>query len=158
MRIEHKLSSTMIKYFGYSNIVEDLTIEYLKESVVNKIGLILVKYLTSEIERDIKILLEKMKGYKSREIKTLVRDLQEHILDEKTINYVVTTLAEKSYSQVKRYRVQVKEALEEAQTRGSPKRNNFGNKERLEFFINNLLQIKSKVKCSYSEGLTISFI
>lgn len=158
MRIEHKLSSTMIKYFGYSNIVEDLTIEYLKESVVNKIGLILVKYLTSEIERDIKILLEKMKGYKSREIKTLVRDLQEHILDEKVVGYIITTLSEKGSRQTIRYRIQVKEALEEAQTRGSPKRNNFGNKERLEFFINNLLQIKSKVKCSYSEGLTISFM
>lgn len=158
MRIEHKLSSTMIKYFGYSNIVEDLTIEYLKESVVNRIGLILVKYLTLEIERDIKILLEKMKGYKSREIKTLVRDLQEHILDEKVVGYVITTLSEKGSRQTERYRAQVKEELEEAQTRGSPKRNNFGNRERLEFFINNLLQIKSKVKCSYREGLTISFI
>lgn len=158
MRIEHKLSSTMIKYFGYSNIVEDLTIEYLKESVINRIGLILVKYLTSEIERDIKILLEKMKGYKSREIKTLVRDLQEHILDEKVVGYVITILSEKGSRQTERYRAQVKEELEEAQTRGSPKRNNFGNRERLEFFINNLLRIKSKVKCSYREGLTILFI
>ncbi len=98
-----------------------------------------------------------MKDYKSRTLKILTRDLQEHILDEKTINYVVTKLSEKGSRQTERYRAQVKEALEETQTRGSPKRNNFGNIERLNFFINKILGVKSSVKCSYQECLTISF-
>lgn len=156
LRVEHRLTSSMIKYFCFTTLVEDITIEYL-QSVTKKIGLILTKYLKIELERDILILLDKMKDYKSRTLKILIKDLQEHILDEKTINYVITLLSTKGSRQTERYRAQVKEALEETQTRGSPKRNNFGNIERLSFFINKILGVKSNVKCSYQESLTISF-
>jgi len=156
LRVEHRLTSSMIKYFCSTTVIEDITIEYL-HSVVSKIGIILAEYLKTELERDIQVLLDKMKDYKSRTLKILTRDLQEHILDEKTINYVVTKLSEKGSRQTERYRAQVKEALEETQTRGSPKRNNFGNIERLNFFINKILGVKSSVKCSYQEYLTISF-
>lgn len=156
LRMEHRLSSGVIKIFCQTNIVKYLTIEYLKDKIVKKIGYNLVTYLQQEIDRDILFLEEKFKNFTSKSLRTLVRDYQEHILDEKIVNYVVTKLSTKSLAQTKRYRQQVRLSLEEHQIRGSPKRNNFRNIERLEFFINEILLVKVEVKCGYREHLTFN--
>lgn len=156
IRLEHKLTSTALNYFCKTSRISEISIEILKKKVLGKIGIQLFKYLESEVQRDIDILENKLRGYTSRTLPLLVRDLQEHILDEETVNYVVTKLATTSERQVKRYRQKIKIALEEFQNKGSPKRSNFGNIERLEFFINKILSYKVKVKCRYKERLTFN--
>lgn len=158
LRLEHRLSSGILKIWCSTNMVKDLTIEYLKNEIVKRIGNNLVTFLQEEIDRDIKFLEEKFKGFTSRDLNTLVRDYQEHILDEQIINYVVTNLSTKSVVQTKRYRKQVKIALEEYQARGSPKRNNFGNINRLEFFIKQILLVNVEVKCSFRQHLALNFV
>lgn len=156
IRLEHRLTSTALNYFCKSSRASEISIEILKEKVLKKIGVQLFKYLETEIQRDIDILEVKLKNYSSRTLPLLVRDLQEHILDEETVNYVVTKLATTSERQIKRYRQKIKIALEEFQNKGSPKRNNFGNIERLDFFINKILLYQVKVKCKYKERLTFN--
>lgn len=156
IRLEHRLTSTALNYFCKSSRVSEISIDILKEKVLKKIGVQLFKYLEAEIQRDIDILEVKLKNYTSRTLPLLVRDLQEHILDEETVNYVVTKLATTSERQIKRYRQKIKIALEEFQNKGSPKRSNFGNIERLEFFINKILLYQVKVKCKYKERLTFN--
>ncbi len=158
LRLEHRLSSGMLKILCSTNLVKDLTLEYLKKEIVKRIGHKLVVFLQEEIDRDINFLEEKFKGFTSRDLKILVRDYQEHILDEQIINYVITRLSTKSVIQTKRYRKQVKIALEEYQARGSPKRNNFGNIRRLEFFIRQILLVEVEVKCSFKQHLALNFV
>ena len=85
-----------------------------------------------------------------------MRDYQEHILDEKIINYIVSKNSNKSRAQIFRYRKKIREALGQYQSRGSPKRQNFGNIERLEIFLNKILLLNKKVKFNYEDGLTFS--
>lgn len=158
LRLEHRLTSGILKLWCSSKLVKDFTIEYLKNEIVKQIGYKFVEDLQEEIDRDIEFLEDKFKDFTSRSLKTLVRDYQEHILDEKIINYVITKLSNKSYAQKKRYREKVKTALAEYQIRGSPRRNNFNNIKRLEFFIREILLIDIEVKCSYTEHLTFNII
>ena len=44
------------------------------------------------------LLEEKFKDYTSRSLVSLIRDLQEHILDAEVVNYVVTSLGKTSES------------------------------------------------------------
>lgn len=156
LRLEHRLSSGILKILYSTNKVKDLSISFLKKGIAKKVGYRLVECLQQEVDRDIEFLEEKFKDFSSRNLKTLVRDYQEHILDEQTINYVVTKSNTKSKNQNKRYRQKVRLALEEFQARGSPKRNNFNNIKRLEFFIKQILLINIEVKCSYKEHLTFN--
>lgn len=158
LRLEHRLTSGILKIWCSSRMVKDLSIEYLKNEIVKQIGYNFVKYLQEEIDRDIEFLKEKFKNFTSKTLRTLVRDYQEHILDEKIINYVIMKLSDKSYTQKRRYRKIVKTSLEEFQARGSPKRNNFNNIKRLEFFIREILLVDIQVKCSYEEHLTFNII
>ena len=158
LRLEHKLSSGILKRICSTNSVKDLTIEFLKKEIVKTIGNKFVKCLQEEIDRDIKFLEDKFMNFTSKTLRTLVRDYQEHILDEKIVNYVVMKISDKSYMQKRRYRNIVKIALEEYQARGSPRRNNFNNIKRLEFFIKQILLVNIQVKCNYKEHLTFNII
>lgn len=157
IRLEHRFTKTMIKNLCGTNQVSYLTLNILKDKINKVVGKILFETMIKEIYRDIDILKDKFKEFNSREIKSSIKDYQEHILDEKIINYVITELSDKSERQNKRYRLKIKESLQELQARGSPVRDNFQNIERLNFFINNILMIKLKVKCSYKSGLTFIY-
>lgn len=156
LRLEHRITSGILKKWCATRMVKDLSIEFLRNEIVKRIGNELTEYLLEEINRDIEFLEEKFKNFTSRNLKTLVRDYQEHILDEKIVNYVITKLSTKCLKQTKRYRKKIKIALEEFQARGSPKRNNFGNIERLEFFIRQILLVDIEVKCGYAKHLTFN--
>lgn len=158
LRLEHRLTSGILKKLCSSRMVKDFTIDFLKNEIVKQLGNKLVLFLEQEIDRDIEFLEEKFKDFTSRTLRTLVRDYQEHILDEKIVNYVVMKLSNKSDTQKRRYRKIVKTSLEEFQVRGSPKRNNFNNIKRLEFFIRQILLIDIGVKCNYDEHLTFNII
>ena len=156
LRLEHRLTSGILKKLCSSRMVKDFTIDFLKNEIVKRIGYKLVLFLEQEIDRDIEFLENKFKDFTSRGLKELVRDYQEHILDEQIINYVITELSTKCLKQTKRYRKKVKIALEEFQARGSPKRNNFNNIKRLEFFIKQILLVDIEVKCGYTKHLTFN--
>lgn len=156
LRLEHRVTSGILKKWCSTKMVKDFTIEFLKNEIVKQMGHNLVIFLEQEIDRDIEFLEDKFKEFTSKNLKTLVRDYQEHILDEQIINYVVTKLSTKCLRQKERYRQKVKLSLEEFQARGSPKRNNFNNIKRLEFFIREILLIDIEVKCSYTEHLTFN--
>ena len=158
LRLEHRLTSGILKKLCSSRMVKDFTIEFLKNEIVKQLGNKLVLFLEQEIDRDIEFLENKFKDFTSRTLRTLVRDYQEHIIDEKIINYVVMKSSNKCYRQKWRYKEIVKIALEEFQARGSPKRNNFGNIERLEFFIRQILLVDIGVKCNYDEHLTFNIL
>ena len=158
LRLEHRLTSGILKKLCSKRMVKDFTIDFLKNEIVRQLGNKLVLFLEQEIDRDIFFLENNFKDFTSKTLRTLVRDYQEHILDEKIVNYVVMKLSQKSYAQKRRYRDIVKIALEEYQTRGSPKRNNFNNIKRLEFFIRQILLVDIEVKCSYKEHLTFNIV
>lgn len=158
LRLEHRLTSGILKKLCSKRMVKDFTIDFLKNEIVRQLGNKLVLFLEQEIDRDIFFLENNFKEFTSKTLRTLVRDYQEHILDEKIVNYVVMKLSQKSYAQKRRYRDIVKIALEEYQTRGSPKRNNFNNIKRLEFFIRQILLVDIEVKCSYKEHLTFNIV
>lgn len=158
LRLEHRVSSGVLKDLCSTNYVKDLSIEYLKKEILKAIGKKFVIYLQEELERDIEFLKDKFKGYTSRTLRTLVRDYQEHIFDEKIVNSIIMQLTDKSLSQKKRYRNIVKVALEEYQIRGSPRRNNFENIKRLEFFIKKILFVNIQVKCEYNKHLTFNML
>ena len=158
LRLEHRLTSGILKKLCSKRMVKDFTIDFLKNEIVRQLGNKLVLFLEQEIDRDIFFLENNFKDFTSKTLRTLVRDYQEHILDEKIVNYVVMKLSQKSYAQKRRYRDIVKIALEEYQTRGSPKRNNFNNIKRLEFFIRQILLVDIQVKCNYEERLTFNII
>lgn len=156
IRLEHILSGSAIKFFCKTSKVADVTIGVLQEMFLKKINKNLFEIFEKEVFRDIEILKEKFKNYTSRTLSSLVRDYQENILDEKIINNIISDV-EKSQRQIIRYRNKVKENLQEFQNRGSPKRENFGNIERMEIFINKILLFDIKVKCSYNEPLTFEY-
>lgn len=158
LRLEHRISSGMLKRLYLTNQVKELSIEHLKKVISQTIGKKFVLFLQEELERDITFLREKFKDFTSRTLRTLVRDYQEHIFDEKIVNSVVMELSKKSLAQNKRYRKIVKIALEEYQIRGSPRRNNFDNIKRLEFFIQKILLINIQVKCEYMKHLTFNML
>lgn len=153
IRLEHRLTTTVLTYFCKSAKISEITISTLKEKILSEIGLKLFKYLESEVQRDIDLLEEKFKDYTSRSLVSLIRDLQEHILDVEVVNYVVTSLGKTSERQIKRYRQRVKEILKEFQENNGIKRCNFGNIERLEFFIKKILCCNIKVKINNKERL-----
>lgn len=157
LRLEHRMSRQALEYYCKSCIVSDLTLQVIKEKILSKIGKILFQHLKNEIYRDISILEKKFENFKSGDIESLIRDYQSYILDEKVINQIITKNSTKSIRQTERYRKKAKEALKQFEARGSPKRSNFGNPERLEYFINKILYIKAQVKCNYQEHLTFDY-
>ena len=99
---------------------------------------------------------KKFKGFRCNELNSLVRDNLEWILDEKIIDDIITNLTTRSYSRVKVYRQKVREILLTSQSQASPKRDFFGNIERLEVFFNNLILANIKVKCNTKKHFNIS--
>lgn len=158
IRLEHRLNQTKIKDFFKTNNVKFLSLEQIERILDEKLGIILFKILIKEIERDINILLKNFKNFKSRNLETLIRNNQEHILDEKVINLIIEKLSNKSDRQKRRYKIKIVEILKNCQIRGSPKRDNFGNILRLEFFIKKLLKIKIKLDFSLKHENVISYI
>lgn len=157
IRLEHRLNQSVIKRFLGTNNVEALTLEYIEKKLDGIIGIFLFKILKKEIKRDIEILLKNFKEFESRKLESLVRNNQEHILDEKIIDLVIEKLSKKSDRQNRRYKTKINEVLKNCQTRGSPKRDNFGNIKRLEFFIKNILKTKIKLDISIKSVDILSF-
>lgn len=153
IRLEHRLTTTVLTHLCKSAKVSEITINILKEKILYNIGLKLFKYLETEIQRDIDLLEKKFNNYSSRSLSSLIRDSQEHILDVEVVNYVVTSLGKTSERQIKRYRQRVKEILLEFQENNGVKRCNFGNIERLEFFVKKILCCNIKVKIKNRERL-----
>lgn len=158
LRLEHRMSKQILEYYCKTSAAANLTLQMIKERILSRTGKMLFEHLRNEVYRDISVLEKKFENFKSGDIESLIRDYQNYILDEKVINQIITEKSTKSSRQTERYRKKVKDALKEFEARGSPKRTNFGNIERLEFFINKLLYIKIEVKCSYQEHLTFSYI
>ena len=158
IKLEHKITQSIIKRVCQTNSVNDLTIKDIATSVKNHIGEKLFKLTVNELSRNDEILEKKFSNFDSRELSNLVRDYEEWIYDEKILNSIITRNSNKSLRQIERYRSTVKIALLESQIRSSPYRESFGNIERLSLFINKLLLIECEVKCSYKEHLTFNFI
>ncbi|MBR8702283.1 MULTISPECIES: hypothetical protein [unclassified Fusobacterium] len=154
LRLEHRMTKMALDFYCKTSIVSELKLQVIKEKILVKIGKILFEHITKELYRDIGILEKRLKDFESRKIPNLIRDLQEHILDEKIVNQVIQQNSTKGSRQTRRYKNKVKEALKEYETRGSPKRSNFDNLERLEFFINKIIFFKVKVKCNSKKHLT----
>ncbi len=158
IKLEHKITQSIIKRVCQTSSVNDLTIRDITNSVKKHIGEKLFKLIVNELSRNDKILEKKFSNFDSRELSNLVRDFEEWIYDEKIINSIITRNSKKSQPQIKRYRSTVKIALLESQIRSSPYRESFGNIERLSLFINKLLLIECEVKCSYKKHLTFNFV
>ncbi|WP_051251669.1 hypothetical protein [Psychrilyobacter atlanticus] len=156
IKLEHKITQSIIKRVCQTNSVNDLTIKDITNSVKNHIGEKLFKLIVNELSRNDKILEKKFFDFDSRELSNLVRDYEEWIYDEKILNSIITRNSKRSRAQIERYRRTVKIALRESQIRSSPYRDNFKNIERLELFINKLLLIECEVKCSYKKHLTFN--
>lgn len=156
LRLEHRLSKTALDVYCKSSKVVDLKLQVIKQEILKKIGKKLFEYFKDELYRDIEILKTKFEGFDSRELSQLVRDYQEHILDEKIINQIITEKSQKSERQIKRYRQKIKEALKDYERNGHTKRSNFGNLERLEYFFNNFLYVDVMLKCDYENPLALS--
>lgn len=157
MRLEHRLSQTMLKNICKSNNVKALTIDFLEKSIDGMVGRYLFNIVKAEIKRDIEILIKNFKNFNSRKLETLVRNNQEHILDEKIINAVIVQLSNKSDRQNRRYKDKIATILDECDTRGSPKRTNFKNIDRLKFFIEKMLKIKIKIKITSNEEVIVFY-
>lgn len=158
LRLEHQLTTNRINNIFKTTKIVELPLEVLKEEISKKIGLLLFELLKDEISRSEIILEKHLKNFNSRDLKGLIKDLQEWILDEKIIGYIIQQNSSKSDRQKGRYRAMVKESLEESQTRASPRRDNFNNLERLELFINKFLLVKCEVKAKYTEHLTFRLL
>lgn len=154
LRLEHQLTTNRINNLFKTSYIAELPLEIIKKIVSEKLGMMLFELLKEELERSELILEKYLKDFNSRELKGLIKDLQEWILDEKVVGYIVGKISDKSDKQKFRYRKMIKESLQESQIRASPKRDNFNNIERLNFFINNILLVKCDVKANYKEHLT----
>lgn len=158
IKLEHKITQSIIKKVCQTNSVNDLTIKDITNAVKKYIGEKLLRLIIDELSRNDKILEKKFSNFDSRELSNLVRDFEEWIYDEKIINSIISRNSDRSSRQIERYRSAVKIALLESQIRSSPYRESFGNIERLSLFINKLLLIECGVKCNYKEHLTFDFI
>ncbi|UUV18030.1 hypothetical protein NRK67_12130 [Fusobacteria bacterium ZRK30] len=156
IKLEHKITQSIIKKVCQTNSVYDLTIRDIANSVKNHIGEKLFKLIANELSRNDEILKRRFSNFDSRELSNLVRDYEEWIYDEKILNAIITRNSKRSKAQIERYRRTVKIALRESQIRSSPYRDNFKNIERLELFINKLLLIECEVKCNYKKHLTFN--
>lgn len=157
IRLEHRLNQSMLKNIFKNNKVINLTIAILEKELDRVLGEKLLDILKRESFRDIEILKQNFKNFKSRELDKLIRDNQEHILDEKIIHLVIVLTSDKQERQIRRYKNKVTEILKDFQIRGSPRRDNLGNIERLEFFINKILKINIKVNCEKNSELILNF-
>lgn len=158
LRLEHKLTRNALEAMCRTARCVDLTLDTLTEKVIKKISEKLFLYLKAELERDVEILVKSTKNFTSRSIPILVRDLQEHILDEVVISNIITQNSNVSARQKIRYRNKVKESLKEYEARGSPRRSNFKNIPRLNLFINKIIHYEIEVKCKYNLPLTFNAI
>lgn len=157
LRLEHRLSKTVIKSLVNTIYIQEITIEKLKEKISEKISRQLYEIIVEEIYHSHNVLVKVLQNFKSRQLSGIIRDNQEWILDEKIVDDIISNTSLKSYPQIKRYRARVRAILLESQARASPKRDFFGNIERLENFLNNLLFIPCKVECNNQKHLTFFF-
>ena len=154
LRLEHRLTKKIIIKNFNTNKIKNITIQSIANCINKNISKNLADILIAEINLSKEILEKKFKGFRCNELNSLVRDNLEWILDEKIIDDIITNLTTRSYSRVKVYRQKVREILLTSQSQASPKRDFFGNIERLEIFFNNLILANIKVKCNTKKHLT----
>ena len=154
LRLEHRLTKKIIIKNFNTNKIKNITIQSIANCINKNISKNLADILIAEINLSKEILEKKFKGFRCNELNSLVRDNLEWILDEKIIDDIITNLTTRSYSRVKVYRQKVREILLTSQSQASPKRDFFGNIERLEVFFNNLILANIKVKCNTKKHLT----
>lgn len=158
LKLEHRLTAKKLKNIFGTNKIKELPLERMKKEISKTLGKRMLILLEKETLRCSEVLDKHFKDFKARDLKLLVKDLQEWIIDEKIVSYIVGKNSDKSIRQIERYRATIKETLKESQNKSSPKRENFGNIARLEFFIKNILLVKCEVKCKYNEELNFIYI
>ena len=146
IRFEHRLTKSMLTNIFGTDEVSKLTIQKIKTRTRETLNKVLFEILLEEIYRDVSVLENNFKEFSSRELGDLIRINQEHILDEKIMCNVIKKISTKSKRQVTRYKNVIRETLKKIQNRGELKRDNFGNIERLDIFINKILNIEIKVE------------
>ena len=113
------------------------------------------KLIIEEFENSNKIIKEKFKDFKCRELDGLIRDNLEWIFDYKILDDIVTNYSLRPYRTVVFYRKRIKEILLTSQAKASPQREFFSNVERLELFLKNLILFDCRVKISTKNHLQI---
>ena len=125
--------------------------EFIKNTMAQTLG----KLIIEEFENSNKIIKEKFKDFKCRELDGLIRDNLEWIFDYKILDDIVTNYSLRPYRTVVFYRKRIKEILLTSQAKASPQREFFSNVERLELFLKNLILFDCRVKISTKNHLQI---
>lgn len=158
IRMEHVLTRRLIKKLFNSCYVTDIQIEEMRREISNSLCKPIFKVLVEEIYRSNEKLEKALQNFKSNDLESIIRDYAEWILDNSIVDDIVTKINTKSYRQLQRYRKKIRIILELAQSRASPKREYFGNIERLEKFINEILLQSCKVECNNIKHFTCKIL
>ena len=155
IRLEHRISKNIIKKHFLFKSIKYISISEIREFIKNTMAQTLGKLIIEEFENSNKIIKEKFKDFKCRELDGLIRDNLEWIFDYKILDDIVTNYSLRPYRTVVFYRKRIKEILLTSQAKASPQREFFSNVERLELFLKNLILFDCRVKISTKNHLQI---
>lgn len=153
LRTEYRLTRGVLKKLFETDKVIELELSHIQYCLVRYFEKSILKLIKEELELNHEKLVKMLKGFNPRELKGIVKDLQEWIFDYKCLGAALTEVSCKSPRQTKRYLEATRKTLEESQSSSSPKRDNFNNIKRLEKFLQDFLFLDYTITHKYGEGL-----